>query len=764
MFNIVSKKKLIGSLLLSSSAINTKFANAKPVVSYTVFDQISPVAYVDEAYSFEIAENTMVSSINSDEDITYQAFDLPSWLSFDGYTFTGTPSSSDFNSTSSSIETMSIILEGYDSSDDSYLNTTISLDLMKTATVTVSDDFNINTFLSDNGNSTGSNGYIITPSESFSLQFDTSDFTSDSSSSLSYGAKLSDGNAPLPIWLSFDYSSLEFSGTAPSVNSEIAAAQSYGIILYATAEDGVSMAEIDFSFVVGAHSLSISDSDISINTTSSKNSFTYSLDMSAVKLDGEEVTSSNISSVSLSSDAPSWTSLSSMGDLNYVLSGSVPSDFSSSTESFQVQVYDNYDDEVSFNVVITYTNSTTSSTSSSSSMSSTKTSSSTTKNSSATSTSSASSKSNITTTTLAPTSYSSASSSSITATSSASSSATSSSTSAAATSTHKKNKHITAIVCGVVIPVVVLLILLILLLIFLRRRRDNKKAASAAAAADSKPDDNSPYGPSDLEKSGPLILAKTASQTSSSNYANSNYEKNHDKSINDINAAALNGIPTAVTAAELDKNIQNFLQDSSQTENDAADSSNTTNSTSMYSPIRHSQSSLENQNLYYQSMKNKGKESWRNITENNNNNNNNSQKEFLPAHLQEEDEENQQPRLSPSVGTNSQFKKNDRSDNRSSYHTLNSISTDEFMDMELKPNYPVNIDENSHRKTSLLNNRDSVFLTDQDNTLTADNTSLGRPDLSKAQKSSVLVPFENVDSSISRGDISEGHSVETASL
>lgn len=746
------KKTIYSNVLLAVAVLYTELANGEPLLSYSISNQVPPVAYVDKDYTFEIADNTMLSSINSDEDITYKAFSLPSWLSFDGSTFTGEPTSSD-----SSSDDISIILEGYDSSDDSYLNTTFTIALMALATVSVSDSFSINSFLSENGETTGSNGYIITPGKDFSLQFDSSDFTS-SSDTVTYGAKMADGNSPLPIWLDFDSSSLKFSGTSPSVNSEIAAAQNYGIILYATTENGVSMAEIDFSLVVGAHSLSISDATVPINTTSSSRSFTYTLDMSSVKLDGDSVTSDNISSVSLSSDAPSWASLSSMGDLNYVLSGTVPSDFGSSSESFSVQVYDIYEDEVNFSVNINYDNSkrtsssSSSATSSSSTASSHSTSSSTSSNSSLTATSSA----KITTTTLAPSTSSMPSS---TASTTSANSSTASATSGAKNSTQKKNKHVTAIVCGVVIPVVVLLILLLLLLFFLRRRKESKKSTevSAPGTGGPKPDSNSPLGQHDLEKTAPLLLTRTLSQSSSSSDSNFRNEKTHDKSINNINADTLNGIPTATAAAELDKNLQNFLQDSSQTEGDIADSSNTTNSTSLYSPIRQSQSSLEKQNLYYQSMKNKGKESWRNITETPGI----SQQGILPI---SDNSQEDHPKILSKFDQMDQIKKSDKSDNRSSYHTLNSIDTDEFMAMDLKPNSSINIDENSHRKASLLNVRDSVFFTDQDNTISLDDGSQFRPDLSTTKKSSVLVPFENVDSSVTKGDITDGQSIETASL
>jgi len=730
--------------LIACLGLISTITNAQPIISFSLDIQSPPVAFLDEAYSFNIAQDTMLSSNDGKNNIEYTAFNLPSWLSFNDLTFTGTPSSSDFSGSTSSKE---ITLQGYDPNDSSYLNTTFTLSMMETQTVEVSNSFDLESFLMKNGDTTGSSGYIITPEKEFTLTFGTDVFTKNSSdsSSLSYGAILSSGNSPLPIWLNFDESDLSFEGTAPAVNSEIAAAQEYPITLYATTEEGVSMASIKFSLVVGAHSLSIDNSAITINTTSSNRAFTYNIDLTQVKLDGSEIQSSNLSSISLSSN-PDWVTLADVGSMNYVLSGSVPTSFSSSKETFTINVFDIYGDEVNYNVNINYKTSTTSSSSSASSTSShnsTKTSS------HSLSTSTLAPNTTATNTTKATAAHST--------TSLASSTSKSSNTTAAATTNapkhHKKNKHITAIVCGVVIPVVVLIILAILLIIFLGRRKQNKNdnsknigdAPAGGAVAGDK------YKNNDLEAGLPLALAYASSSSSVSPSQNSdNYEKNINKSVNDINAEALNGIPTAAAAAELDKGLQNFLQDSSQTENDLVDSSNTTNSASLYSPIRHSQTSFENQNLYYQSMKNKGKDSWRNVTDNTQ----------QPQNLNDK-----QPRLSPALEQGGGFERSvtspSRSDNRESYHTLNSISTDEFMNLGIDPNTSIPVDQDSHRKASLLNNRDSVFIENPENTITV-NSFNQRPEISK--KTSVLVPFDNVDSSVTKTDITDGQSVETASL
>lgn len=726
------------TLLLCLNTLN-KITNAKPYISYSLNNQSPPVAYLDESFSFEIAQDTMLSSNGSSNDISYSAFNLPSWLSFDDLTFSGTPDKSDF---SGSTTTKEITLQGHDPNDDSYLNTTFTLTMMQESTVSVSDSFDLDSFLLENGNTTGSNGFIISPEKEFSLTFGTDVFSENSSdsSSLSYGAYMTSGNSPLPIWLSFDDSNISFEGTAPSVNSEIAAAQEYPITLYATTEEGLSMASIEFSFVIGAHSLSIENSAISINTTASNRAFTYNIDLSEVKLDGSDIQSSNLSSIFLSSN-PDWVTLSDVGSMNYVISGNVPSGYSTSKTTFEIKVFDVYGDEVTYNAVINYKTSTTSTTST---------------NSSSTFHSATKSSHSLTTSTLAPNSTATNStkattSHSTTPLSSSTSTASASATTSGTAKHHKKNKHTTAIVCGVVIPVVVLIILAILLIFFLAKRRQNKDD-------DSKPNNKGPsgapvaggkYKSNDLEAGLPLAMGHMSTSSISTTQNSQNYEKHINKSVNDMNAEALNDIPTAATAAELDQGLQNFLQDSSQTDNDIVDSSNTTNSASLYSPIRHSQQSFENQNLYYQSMKNKGKDSWRNVT----------------GTTQPQTLGDNQPKLSPTIEQSNVMERGattpSRSDNRESYHTLNSISTDEFMNLGINPNTSIPVDQDSHRKASLLTNRDSVFVENPENTITLDNFN-HRPQVTK--KTSVLVPFDNVDSSVTKTDITDGHSVETASL
>lgn len=156
--------------LIACLGLISTITNAQPIISFSLDIQSPPVAFLDEAYSFNIAQDTMLSSNDGKNNIEYTAFNLPSWLSFNDLTFTGTPSSSDFSGSTSSKE---ITLQGYDPNDSSYLNTTFTLSMMETQTVEVSNSFDLESFLMKNGDTTGSSGYIITPEKEFTLTFGT---------------------------------------------------------------------------------------------------------------------------------------------------------------------------------------------------------------------------------------------------------------------------------------------------------------------------------------------------------------------------------------------------------------------------------------------------------------------------------------------------------------------------------------------------------------------------------------------------------------
>ncbi|GMF00608.1 unnamed protein product [[Candida] boidinii] len=126
----------------------------------------------------------------------------------------------------------------------------------------------------------------------------------------------------LPNWISFNSDTLSFSGTAPTVNSDIAPSINYGFMLIATDYQGYTAAYSTFSLVIGAHTLYTSlNSTIVVNATAG-DSFEASIPLSDVFYDGESIQSDEISSVNLY-EAPSWVSVS---DDNTNIKGTVPED------------------------------------------------------------------------------------------------------------------------------------------------------------------------------------------------------------------------------------------------------------------------------------------------------------------------------------------------------------------------------------------------------------------------------------------------------
>ncbi|KAL6948656.1 hypothetical protein ACO0QE_001128 [Hanseniaspora vineae] len=740
----IDQSYIIILLLLPTLVIST------PTEFFALSDQLPPICVVDKQFSYQIAADTFKSS----DSMTYEAYNLPQWLSFDtgSQTFQGTPSSSDYSG-SSSYDQFDVTLEATDSSGSA--NSSFTLILMSSKdgnSVSIDSNFNLLNTLQKAGDTNGDSSLVLTPHKEFSLTFDTSDFDS-SSDSLTYYARQTSGHTPLPNWLFFDSSSLHFYGTAPSINSDIAPEMMFEISLIATTVAGYTSQQINFIMNIGAHQFTTSlQETITLSANSSASyAVSYDIPMDEIYLDGSPVNSSVIGSVELSDSAPSFISLNNNGDNSYEVSGTVPSSYTTKTTDFYVQVYDTYGDAVYINFELQNSRS---SSSSSSSMSSTTSSSSSSLSATSTQSSSISSSSfNSTRSSFSATKTSSSSSSSTSHTSSQSStslahtfstrtlspsvSATASSSessSAAAllnsnSAPHKKNKHVTAIACGVIIPVFFILLCLLLFFIFYKKRKNNQQQQQQQQEDMEKANKNTtpftPPGGASGTGAGAVVAGGAAiggaaalagARQDSSDYSSDDEgfdNEKQDRTLNDKNADALNNIPAAISAeSALDNTVRQFLDhtDSSSANTDHRNHSdfddlhndstqdanvvflphsNSLDTSDMYSPIRNSYASSDSGNLtekprnattaYYNAQPS-NKESWRYVSD--------------------------------SVGKerHSMYTNNSSTsakDQRSSYHTLNSIGTNEFMNTELHQNS--NIKNKDPTKSTLLNVRDSVF-------------------------------------------------------
>ena len=319
-----------------------------PYEAYPINKQLPPVARVDEAFTFTISNDTYKSNVDKATQITYTAYNLPSWLTFDSSsrTFSGTPSSSFVEGASNNIQYFDFTLEGTDNSDKSSLNETYTFVASSTSSIAVADNFNLLALLKNYGSTNGKDALILSPNEIFNVTFDRSAFTNEQDIKSFYG-RTAQYNAPLPSWLFFDPNTLKFSGTAPTVNSAIAPEVFYDFTLIATDIDGFAGVQIPFQLVIGAHQLTTTiQNTILINVTES-GSFTYQLPLNYVFFDGHEITSSNLGSMVLM-DNPSWVTIQ-----NDTLSGTLDSTTTGGT--FMVAIYDNYGDVVYINFQVLHT-------------------------------------------------------------------------------------------------------------------------------------------------------------------------------------------------------------------------------------------------------------------------------------------------------------------------------------------------------------------------------------------------------------------------
>ncbi len=314
------------------------YASSKPTLSYSLTEQILPVARVGVNYSYTILENTFKSS---DGDISYSCTDLPDWLSFNSEyrLLSGTPDSED-----TSVTTISFTLVAEDSSG---INSEKSKILLTTYKVPkLSTEHTITSQLTSAGNTDGNNGLVIKPGDDFEIFFSDETFVEQSSLDISNYTVLTSIHSPLPNWVDFDSDTLKLHGTAPAVNSKIAPSINYEFALIASEFSGYTSAEDTFKLIVGAHQISTNiTSLIEINSTTNE-TLTYDLPLNNVFYDGVAIQDSDISRINITtvsndlSNDLSWISI----DSNNTMLVKGPS--SEQSVSFNVTITDLYDNVV----------------------------------------------------------------------------------------------------------------------------------------------------------------------------------------------------------------------------------------------------------------------------------------------------------------------------------------------------------------------------------------------------------------------------------
>lgn len=303
---------------------------ADPELGFPFSEQLPTVGRVGDEYGFTISTDTFKS--DNDEDITYSASGMPSWLKFDA-------SSLKFSGTPTEVTTVSFTLTGNDSTGSTDEDCEIVVTSGKQGVTLKGGESYIYSQLADHGETNGYDGLVLEPDEEFTVKFENDTFTTTGNSTIVAYYGTASNRTSLPSWIEFDETTLTFTGTAPVVNSVDAPSQEWGFLIIATDVSGYAAASGTFSIVVGGHYLVTTDSDaIVVNGTAGKN-FSSEIPLDRIKLDDYELTSANISYIDVY-EGPDWVSID--GD---TLKGNIPSNQTDDV-SLNITIADVYGDTV----------------------------------------------------------------------------------------------------------------------------------------------------------------------------------------------------------------------------------------------------------------------------------------------------------------------------------------------------------------------------------------------------------------------------------
>lgn len=310
------------SLLLLPLLASASYAN--PTNSYPLALQYPPVIQQGEPYTYTLPSDTFTSS----STLRYSTENLPDWLSFDtsSRTFSGTaPDGTDGK--------FWFQLVGTDDTGSTSVNS--SLVVTNGTLPTISSSFSLSNLLASAGSVSSSNSLVLPPDQSFYIAFEASAF--NGSDIVQYIA-MTTAHTPLPIWINYDSSSLSFSGTTPTINSD-AASLSYPLSIFAIQIAGFSSASLDFTIKVGAHQFTTDVTSENVTAIPGETLY-WNVPLDKMELDNTTVSASNISNITVVPDM-SWLEVNTS---TLTLQGTVPDAFES--DNVTVTVTNVYSDSV----------------------------------------------------------------------------------------------------------------------------------------------------------------------------------------------------------------------------------------------------------------------------------------------------------------------------------------------------------------------------------------------------------------------------------
>lgn len=313
---------------------------ASPTISFPINSQVPPVARISQPFSFVFSASTFTSSSGS--ALSYSLTDPPSWLSIDSDNriLYGTPQDSDIES--GTVVGVSIILVATDSTGSTPHNATLVVSRNTGPAVEIPVSDQIQSF----GTYSEPSSILQYPATSFNFTFAQDTFSDPLTSVLNYYAVTID-SSPLPAWVSFDPGTLAFAGTTPPFDSLVEPPQTFSLKLIASDITGFSAASVNFSIVVGSHSLTADQTTITLNAAVGT-PVTYNELAGSVKIDEQPAAVSDVPKVS-TDNLPSWLTF---DPSSWNISGTPPD--TAQTTSFSVMMEDTFLDtlNITFNVQV----------------------------------------------------------------------------------------------------------------------------------------------------------------------------------------------------------------------------------------------------------------------------------------------------------------------------------------------------------------------------------------------------------------------------
>ncbi|THC89776.1 hypothetical protein EYZ11_010770 [Aspergillus tanneri] len=301
--------------------------DAKLVTDYPVNSQLPPVARVSQPFEYTFSENTFGGV---DANTVYSLSNAPSWLRVDSgrRTFSGTPKKDD----EGTAEFVLVASNGPESAG-----------MVVTFIVTKDDGPKLGKPLLPQLEHTGATSapstILIHSGDSFSIAFDPDTFTNTRPSTVYYGT--SPNNAPLPSWIGFDQSNLQFSGTAPNIGP-----QTFSFNLVASDVAGFGAASASFDITISPHILSFNESVRTFFVSGGKEFNSPRFD-DALALDGRKPVPADLIGIKI--ESPDWLKL---DKESISLSGNPP--VGGKDENVTISVRDRYQNEAKLLITLQY--------------------------------------------------------------------------------------------------------------------------------------------------------------------------------------------------------------------------------------------------------------------------------------------------------------------------------------------------------------------------------------------------------------------------